>query len=235
MELSYGAGMDGKPTYKELQERCKFYKYLAAKHSSIEAIFESTHIPIFSIDRNYCYQTFNQAHADIMHSIYNCDISIGKCILDYQKVDEDRIAAKNSLDRALKGEQVIAFESSGLKGQRRYFEIIQNPIRDREGKVTGVSVVVLDITKRKQIEDERNELVHDLQTALGNVKVLQGLLPICSVCKKIRDDDGYRHQVEVYVRDRTYANFSHSYCPDCYKKTKQEIEQAVQATRNTRA
>ena len=58
----------------------------------------------------------------------------------------------------------------------------------------------------------------DLNNALGNVKELSGLLPICAYCKKIRDDRSYWHQVEAYISSRTDAKFSHSFCPDCYSK-----------------
>ncbi len=60
--------------------------------------------------------------------------------------------------------------------------------------------------------------VAKLEKALAEVKTLRGILPICSFCKKIRDDSGDWKQVEVYVRERSSANFSHSVCPDCMKE-----------------
>ncbi len=57
-----------------------------------------------------------------------------------------------------------------------------------------------------------------VEEALTQVKTLRGLLPICASCKKIRDDRGYWEGIEVYVRDRSEAEFSHSICPDCMKK-----------------
>lgn len=68
------------------------------------------------------------------------------------------------------------------------------------------------------------DTVTSLEKALGEVKTLRGILPICSFCKKIRDDKGYWDQVEVYVRDRTDADFSHSICPDCMAKHYPEID-----------
>ncbi len=64
----------------------------------------------------------------------------------------------------------------------------------------------------------REKLIDELQEALANVKALKGLIPICASCKKIRDDEGYWHQVEVYIRDHSEAEFSHGICPDCVKK-----------------
>jgi DNA-binding response OmpR family regulator len=62
-----------------------------------------------------------------------------------------------------------------------------------------------------------------LREALEHIKVLQGILPICMFCKKIRDDKGYWDQVETYVTKRSNAEFSHSICPGCMKKHYPEI------------
>ena len=67
------------------------------------------------------------------------------------------------------------------------------------------------------------ELVKNLKAALENVKTLSGLLPICSNCKKIRNDGGYWEQIEGYIRDHSEAEFSHSICPDCIKKLYPDI------------
>ncbi len=72
--------------------------------------------------------------------------------------------------------------------------------------------------ERLRVQGEREKLIEELQQALAQVKTLSGLLPICASCKKIRDDRGYWNQVEIYIRDRSSANFTHSICPDCSKK-----------------
>ena len=69
-------------------------------------------------------------------------------------------------------------------------------------------ITMSDITDRKRVEEE-------LQKAMDDIRTLRGILPICMICKKIRDDQGYWNQVEVYVRDRTEAEFSHGICPEC--------------------
>jgi len=68
------------------------------------------------------------------------------------------------------------------------------------------------------IIDRLNNTVATLEKALREVKTLRGILPICSFCKKIRDDEGYWDQVDVYITQHTDADFSHSVCPDCMKK-----------------
>jgi PAS domain S-box-containing protein len=74
-----------------------------------------------------------------------------------------------------------------------------------------------DITERKRIETEKETLLRDLQHALAEVKTLSGLLPICSHCKKVRDDSGYWNQIESYIISRSEVVFSHGVCPDCMK------------------
>ncbi len=72
--------------------------------------------------------------------------------------------------------------------------------------------------QRKKGEDERKMLVKELQESLGNIKTLKGLVPICSSCKKIRNDGGYWQQVEEYVAEHTEADFSHGICDECAHK-----------------
>ncbi|MBN1591919.1 MAG: GAF domain-containing protein [Candidatus Coatesbacteria bacterium] len=57
-----------------------------------------------------------------------------------------------------------------------------------------------------------------LEKALNEIKTLRGLVPICACCKKVRDDTGFWQSVEVYVGDRTEADFTHGVCPECEKK-----------------
>ena len=74
-----------------------------------------------------------------------------------------------------------------------------------------------EIRIRAELEKEREKIISDLKTALAEVKTLSGLLPICSHCKKIRDDKGYWNKLEVYLDEHSEARFSHGICPDCMK------------------
>lgn len=89
------------------------------------------------------------------------------------------------------------------------------PLTGKQQEPQGQLLMMSNITKRKEMQAEREALIETLQTTLAQVKTLHGLLPICANCKKIRDDDGYWQDVAVYVRDHTEAEFSHSICPDC--------------------
>jgi len=69
-----------------------------------------------------------------------------------------------------------------------------------------------------RLYEEANRLIAKLREALANIKTLKGLIPICASCKKIRTDEGFWQQVEVYIRDHSEVEFSHGLCPDCLKK-----------------
>lgn len=68
------------------------------------------------------------------------------------------------------------------------------------------------------LQVELSERVRELREALTQVHRLEGMLPICSYCKKIRDDKNYWHQVEAYIGERCDAQFSHGVCPSCFEK-----------------
>jgi sigma-B regulation protein RsbU (phosphoserine phosphatase) len=76
-----------------------------------------------------------------------------------------------------------------------------------------------------EMQDALASKVEELRQALDQIKTLRGIVPICASCKKIRDDQGYWSQVEVYVRDHTEAQFSHGICPECMKKLYPEFAQ----------
>jgi len=72
-----------------------------------------------------------------------------------------------------------------------------------------------EISERKIVEEERERLIEELQSALSKIKILSGFIPICSHCKKIRDDKGFYHQIEKYISEHSEAIFSHGICPEC--------------------
>lgn len=76
----------------------------------------------------------------------------------------------------------------------------------------------IDISERKAAEAEREKLIGELRKALSEIRTLRGFLPICASCKNIRDDEGYWHQIEIYIRNRADVDFTHSICPDCEKR-----------------
>ena len=127
--------------------------------------------------------------------------------------DRELTLKQNAAVRA--GGQALAFENRYLcrDGSFRWFR--WNAAPDIGQRV--IYSVARDVTESKRAEEEREKLVRALQTALAEVKTLQGILPICSYCRKVRDDEDYWSTVENYVARHTSAKFSHGICPSCMK------------------
>jgi len=78
--------------------------------------------------------------------------------------------------------------------------------------------LLIEIENRRKVEREKKNLIRELQEALAEVKVLSGLLPICSFCKNIRNSEGYWQAIEMYIREHSAAEFTHGICEECMKK-----------------
>ena len=89
--------------------------------------------------------------------------------------------------------------------------------RTNDLKIANENLKKENVT-RKKAEEDKETLIAELQEALKKVKTLSGFIPICSSCKKIRDDKGFWNQLESYVKEHSDAEFTHGICPDCTKK-----------------
>ena len=90
--------------------------------------------------------------------------------------------------------------------------------------ILSIANVLATAIERNKIETDREKLIEELRIALDEVKTLRGFIPICSNCKKIRDDEGYWNQIETYLRDHSEATFSHGICPECAKKLYPDLD-----------
>lgn len=90
-------------------------------------------------------------------------------------------------------------------------------IIDEHGKTIHSFGFTQDITEQKMAEQEREELIKELQQSLNEIKILRDILPICSFCKNIRNDEGYYEQIESYFHKHSGVDFSHTICPKCMK------------------
>ncbi len=110
-------------------------------------------------------------------------------------------------------DETEALKNSFEKGAMDY---ITKPYKQME--------LILRVKSALTIEKQRK----DLREALAKVKTLENLLPICSYCKKIRNDSDYWQDVEVYISEHTDTMFSHSICPDCYEKhVKPQLQESI--------
>jgi len=101
--------------------------------------------------------------------------------------------------------------------------VTKGPIFDCKGEVESIFAVARDITDLKNLQEEISDKVVQLETALSAVRQLEGIIPICSYCNKIRDDKESWQQMEQYITGHSEATFSHGVCPECYERALLDI------------
>lgn len=124
------------------------------------------------------------------------------------------------LTRIIEGEERLECETEKVRADGGKIPCIltATAFRGGDGELIGIVEDFRDISEMKCAEEKRDKLILELQQALAELKALSGLLPVCVSCKKIRDDNGYWNQIEIYIREHSEADFTHSICPDCAKK-----------------
>jgi len=126
-------------------------------------------------------------------------------------------AVAQLLERVARGERISKYRMvvKSQSGKPLDISVSLSAVWDAHGSVCGIAIVARDISERKLAEETQASLVRELQRALAEVRTLSGLLPICSACKKIRDDRGHWTQIESYVSERSPVAFTHGICPAC--------------------
>jgi len=187
----------------------------------LEAVLDESTDPIFNILEDGTYRFVNKAFSRPLGR--EPGEVIGRRIWDLFPSDEaeKRMAV---VRRAFATGQTIVFDVRvpTAAGDRFYITSVK-PLVDAEGPVASVVCISKDITQRKHLELEREELIRNLQTALEEVRSLSGLLPICSHCKKIRDAQQAWVHIEQYIREHSDASFTHGICPDCHRSHFPEV------------
>ena len=143
---------------------------------------------------------------------YSREELMSKPFIDFVHPDDrERTLNQNAAVRS--GGQARSFENRYMCKDGSFRWLRWNASPDAGEKV--IYSVARDVTETKRADAEREQLVTELQTALREVRTLREILPICSYCRKIRDDENYWDTVESYVAKHTSSRFSHSICPDC--------------------
>jgi DNA-binding response OmpR family regulator len=158
----------------------------------------------------------------------------GKAAAAYEKEDVPDLAVLDWEMPGLTGPEVCRSIRSRPRAISPYL-ILLTSRSDKSDIVAGLDAGANDYLTKPFLGEELRARVHvgervvtlqqrlalrveELEAALAKVNELEGLLPICSYCKKVRDDGNYWHQVETYVAARSAARFSHGVCPDCYER-----------------
>lgn len=159
------------------------------------------------------------------------------------KMNISQIVPPEKAEEALKmirdvaqGKTVTSFETKRLTADGRILEVCltTTALLNEQGVPQALATTERDITGHKQAVKEKNEFIKELQKinsqlqkTLSETKTLRGIIPICLICKQIRNDKGFWEQVEVYVHNHSEADFSHGICPDCMQKKFPKVYQKM--------
>ncbi|MFC1524589.1 PAS domain S-box protein [Thermodesulfobacteriota bacterium] len=198
--------------------RLKAEESLQASETELRSIVESSATGITVSDLRGKIVRINPAHqkmlgysSDELNKLYFSDLTHPDDIGKHQTSYEQLIAGE--IDHFGMNKRFIHKDGHSIWAQ-----VTVSLVRDQQNKPLLVVGMVEDITERKKLAGEKEKLIAELQVALDEVKVLRGIIPICSSCKQIRDDKGYWNQIESYIGAHSEAQFSHGICPDCAKK-----------------
>ncbi|HMK61886.1 MAG TPA: PAS domain S-box protein [Dissulfurispiraceae bacterium] len=200
-------------------ERDKAQATIRAHARFLQGLIEAIPNPVFCKNVQLRYVACNKAFEAFIGRDRK-DI-IGKSVYEMAPPDLARIYNRKDVELLTdvkQRTQVYEFRVNHADGTQHEVIFSKAVYFQNDGSVGGLIGVINDITERKHLEKEREQLIVKLQEALSQVKQLSGLLPICSSCKKIRDDKGYWNQIETYISEHSEALFSHGLCPDCGKK-----------------
>jgi len=132
---------------------------------------------------------------------------------------DDRDRVQQIIARGVAERRTKEYEWRLLRsdGAIRHMHTVSIVVTDTEGNAVRMAGTSVDITERKLAEENQQTLLRELQTALAQVKTLQGWIRICANCKRVLTDEGTWQQFESYVRAHSDLDFSHGICPECAK------------------
>jgi len=204
-----------KNALKILQERDRLYSALFATNASVMLLIDSASAAI--VDANNAACSFYGYTQEQLRDLK---------ITDLNTLTKEETLAEIE-QAATEKRKHFNFAHRLANGEIREVEVFTGPIIYESRSL--LCSVVHDITQRKLDQLQREKLISSLQQALQEIKTLRGILPICSHCKKIRDDKGSWSRIEHYVREHSEATFSHGICPDCVKEHYPQIADEVLA------
>lgn len=192
------------------------YKFLTiTPYTAASNIISTMADGLILIDQSYNIVNVNKAALELL--TYNEKELVGQ---PFEILLANQYEKRQWLDRIITESHLKNYDLflKNKSGANITISLSSSMIKDDTGNIVGIVCIVRDITERKLAEQEREKMIGELQTALSNIKTLRGLVPICSNCKKVRNDKGYWQQVEEYVHEHTEADFSHGLCEECAKK-----------------
>jgi PAS domain S-box-containing protein len=200
----------------DITERKKMEEALQVSETRYRRLFETAQDGILILDAD-TGKIFDVNPFLIGMLGYSHEAFLGKRLWEigaFQDIEASKAAFSELQNKGYVRYEDLPLET--IEGEHIDVEFVSNAYLVNHKKV--IQCNIRDITQRRRVEEERRKLTNDLRDALTKIKKLQGLLPICASCKKIRDDKGYWNQLETYIQDHSEAEFSHGFCPECMKK-----------------
>ena len=217
-----------KGTFQDITDLKKAEKALKESENRYRSMIEFSPLGIGIVNTDGVIVKLNQTLATILG--YEVEDLVGINGAEGLTHPEDIIKEKKFLKPLFSGE-IISYNLEKRfrhkNGEYYWYNVTVAKMMGSSGDEAFLLGFIEDINDRKQLEQERENLINNLQKALAEIKELRGFFPICAKCKKIRDDKGYWQQVEKYIMDRTDAQFSHGLCPDCVRELYPDIAEKV--------
>lgn len=197
------------------------HRELAAAEARYKNLFETVPIGLFRCTPEGRFLDGNPALAEILGSPDRRPLT-GRNLADLYPNPAEFRRWREAIEREGAASSVEC-RVKRANGRFGWVEVHARAVRDPLTREIQYEGSVEDITGRKRAEQEREELIAELQCALAEVKRLSGLLPICASCKKIRDETGNWNVVETYIEQHSQAHFTHSFCPECARQLYPEV------------
>lgn len=187
--------------------------FIINNRSGLDTVIDLIPIPIFIKSRYGDYLDCNVAFTKFL--AFTRDQLIGKSVYDlWEKEEADVFFEQDNNLFASGGTQIYETKITSSSGDIHYVQFHKRIFSDMNGSTGGFLGAIFDITEKKR-------KIEELEVALGRVHTLEGLLPICAWCKRMRESDSSWVQIEEFIGSRTSAAFTHAICPDCARKLKE--------------
>ena len=211
-------------TYIDVTEQRALEETLRIRKNHFERLFASAPEGIALLDGQGKVHEVNCAFSRMFG--FSREEMTGRDMLNITVPEDGREEARAALESVMKGKSV-RLDAGRVRKDGRHFDvsIIAVPVDNGRG-ANMAYVLYRDITQKKRDDREKEELIMKLQKALTDVKTLGGLLPICAWCKKIRDDQGYYHQIETFIANHSEVKFTHGICPECRERFDRDADAA---------
>jgi PAS domain S-box-containing protein len=195
----------------ERERELEYLKRIEKEKTFSESLVNSLPGIMYVIDKSGQLKNWNR-NFELISGYGKKDI-LNKNVLDLIAIENESIVRQNITKVFETGYGSVEAGLSTQSGET--IPYLLTGFKFTQEDVDYLIGVGLDISERIKTEQEKAKLIKRLQETLSALKTLGGLLPICSSCKKIRDDKGYWNQIELYIRERSDAEFSHGICPEC--------------------